>query len=94
YPDLFIEASEKSSKLSVLVAMAKVPHSFPSGSGFGLLDQFIYDITRGVDRSQHKTSTTERWSAASVCRHVLNVLFLPVKLLGMLIPILLIYHHL
>ncbi|GAU25796.1 hypothetical protein TSUD_222540 [Trifolium subterraneum] len=43
YPDLFIEASEKSSKLSVLAALAKLPHSFPSGSGFGLLDQFIYD---------------------------------------------------
>jgi hypothetical protein len=154
YPDLFTEASEKSSKLSVLVALAKVPHSFPTGSGFGPLDQFIYDskfsmkryapegqnsfilncsclvtlnelhellrnftriaffftvlsvekefaknygnsnanfsdfvlsVTRGVNGSKHKTSTTESWSAGGVCRHVLNVLFLPVKLLGMLI---------
>ncbi|GAU42455.1 hypothetical protein TSUD_235240 [Trifolium subterraneum] len=110
YPDLFIEASEKSSKLSVLVALAKLPHSFPSDSGFGLLDQFIYDflsvekefaknygnsnaniaefvrsVTRGVNGSKHKTSSTESWSTTSVCLHVLNALILPVKLLGRLI---------
>jgi hypothetical protein len=43
YPDLFIEASQKSSKLSVLVELAKVPHSFPSGCRFGLREQLTYD---------------------------------------------------
>jgi hypothetical protein len=54
----------------------------------GNIGDFVRSVTRGVDKIQHKTSSTKSWSAASVCRHVLNVLFLPVKLLGMLILIL------
>lgn len=52
YPNLVAEVIEnvnenvpgESRKVSVLVALAKLHSSFPSGSGFGgLLQQFIYD---------------------------------------------------
>ncbi|XP_045813963.1 uncharacterized protein LOC123907657 isoform X2 [Trifolium pratense] len=94
-------------KFSALVALAKMPSLFPSGSQFGLREKLIYNIlsvemeitdnygfhdsarfvrlvTSDVERSLPKTST-KCWSISYFFRQVLNILFLPVNVLGRLL---------